>query len=89
MSRPPDVAPRLERRCSPSRRRDAEQVTQALLGEPLIVHERRDGWCSMVTAYDYPGWIREEVVDGEGDPAWIGGRGRRPVQRGTQLGTPV
>lgn len=46
----------------------AEQVTQALRGEPLQVHERRDGWCFVVTAYDYPGWIREEaLVDGEGE----------------------
>jgi cell wall-associated NlpC family hydrolase len=46
----------------------AEQVTQALLGEPLLVHERRDGWCFVVTAYDYPGWVREEaLVDGEGE----------------------
>ena len=46
----------------------AEQVTQALLGEPLLVHERRDGWCFVVTAYDCPGWIREEALaDGEGE----------------------
>ena len=44
----------------------AEQVTQALRGEPLRVEERRDGWARVVTAYDYPGWIREEAVE-EGD----------------------
>jgi cell wall-associated NlpC family hydrolase len=45
----------------------AEQVTQAVRGEPLTVHERRDGWCFVVTAYDYPGWIREDALsDSEG-----------------------
>ncbi len=48
-------------------RDDAEQVTQALRGEPLRVEERRDGWVRVVTAYDYPGWIREEALEeGEG-----------------------
>jgi cell wall-associated NlpC family hydrolase len=46
----------------------AEQVTQALRGEPLTVDERRDGWARVRTAYDYPGWVRaEHVEDGEGD----------------------
>ena len=45
---------------------DAEQVTQALGGEPLRVEERRDGWARVVTAYDYPGWVREEALE-EGD----------------------
>ena len=45
----------------------AEQVTQLLLGEPLTVEERRDGWVRILTAYDYPGWVRAEVVEeGEG-----------------------
>ena len=45
----------------------AEQVTQALRGEPLRVEERRDGWARVVTAYDYPGWMRaEELEEGEG-----------------------
>jgi cell wall-associated NlpC family hydrolase len=35
-------------------------VTQALRGEPITVEERRDGWLRVVTAYDYPGWMREE-----------------------------
>ena len=46
---------------------DAEQVTQALRGEPLRALEERDGWVRVVTAYDYPGWMRaEELEDGEG-----------------------
>jgi gamma-D-glutamyl-L-lysine dipeptidyl-peptidase len=47
---------------------DAEQVTQALRGEPLTVQERRDGWARIVTAYDYPGWMRQdELEEGEGE----------------------
>ena len=43
-------------------------MTQALRGEPLRVEERRDGWARVVTAYDYPGWIRDEALeDGEGE----------------------
>ena len=47
---------------------DAEQVTQVLRGEPLTVEERSPGWARIRTAYDYPGWVRDEVVeDGEGE----------------------
>jgi cell wall-associated NlpC family hydrolase len=49
-------------------RDDAEQVTQALRGEPLRVEERRDGWARVVTAYQYPGWIRDDALeDGAGE----------------------
>jgi cell wall-associated NlpC family hydrolase len=51
----------------------SEQVTQALAGEPLTVEERRHGWARIRTAYDYPGWIREEEL-GPGD-------GQLPVPR--------
>ena len=43
-------------------RDDAEQVTQALRGEPLSVEEERADWASVRTAYDYPGWIRRDVL---------------------------
>jgi len=46
-------------------RDDAEQVTQALRGETLAVEERRDGWVRVVTAYDYPGWVRVEQLCGD------------------------
>jgi hypothetical protein len=36
----------------------AEQVTQALRGEPLTVERTRGEWAFVRTAYDYPGWIR-------------------------------
>jgi cell wall-associated NlpC family hydrolase len=46
---------------------DAEQVTQALRDEPLVVEERRDDWVRIRTAYDYPGWVRESAIaEGEG-----------------------
>jgi cell wall-associated NlpC family hydrolase len=58
-----DVAPL---RAEPDAR--AEQVTQALRGEPLRVEDRRDGWARVVTAYDYPGWVREDALEeGEGE----------------------
>lgn len=44
-------------------RDDAEQVTQALLHEPLRAEERRPGWLHVVTAYGYPGWIAAEALD--------------------------
>jgi gamma-D-glutamyl-L-lysine dipeptidyl-peptidase len=51
---------------------DAEQVTQALRGEPLVVEERRDGWARIRTAYDYPGWVEESAL--------AAGEGRLPEQ---------
>jgi cell wall-associated NlpC family hydrolase len=50
----------------------AEQVTQALAGEPLAVGETRDGWSRIRTAYGYPGWIRAEALAGEPDGEWPG-----------------
>ncbi len=50
-------------------RDDAERVTELLRGEPVRVDERRDGWTRIRTAYDYPGWVREEDLAGApGDP---------------------
>jgi cell wall-associated NlpC family hydrolase len=43
-------------------RDDAEQVTQALRGEPLSVEARAHGWLRVRTAYDYPGWVRVDAV---------------------------
>lgn len=49
-------------------RDDAEQVTQAIRGEPLQVEEVADGWARIVTAYDYPGWVRTDALEeGEGE----------------------
>jgi cell wall-associated NlpC family hydrolase len=41
---------------------DAERVTEILRGEPVTVHERRDGWAHVTTTYDYPGWVRAEEL---------------------------
>jgi gamma-D-glutamyl-L-lysine dipeptidyl-peptidase len=47
---------------------EAEQVTQALLGEPLRVDQRRDGWAEVITVYDYRGWMRDWALgEGEGE----------------------
>ena len=43
----------------------AEQVTQAVLAEPLWVEEERDGWARVRTLYDYPGWIRLDQLRGD------------------------
>ncbi len=49
-------------------RDDAEQVTQALAGEPLQVERSQGAWALVRTAYDYPGWIRSEALeDGDGE----------------------
>jgi gamma-D-glutamyl-L-lysine dipeptidyl-peptidase len=40
----------------------SEQVTQALRGEPLAVEEVRGEWARVVTAYDYPGWMRHDYL---------------------------
>jgi cell wall-associated NlpC family hydrolase len=71
-------------------REDAEQVTQALRGEPLRVVERRAGWARVVTAYDYPGWIRAEALGGEPDGEWPGlPRAGDPVEEArAYLGAP-
>ena len=52
-------------------RDDAEQVTQALRGEPMRVDEVRDGWARVRTAYDYPGWIRRGALSH--DPGTVPG----------------
>jgi gamma-D-glutamyl-L-lysine dipeptidyl-peptidase len=50
-------------------REDAERVTELLRGEAVRVEERRDGWVRVVTAYDYPGWVRDDVLARrDGDP---------------------
>jgi cell wall-associated NlpC family hydrolase len=69
-------------------RDDAEQVTQALPGEPVTVVEERDGWARIRTAYDYPGWVRADSLGGESDPAWLEPREHDPVAHArTYLGT--
>ncbi len=57
----------------------AEQVTQALRGEPLRAEERRDGWARVLTAYDYPGLGARGGARGRGGD----------LCRRTRSGTPV
>jgi cell wall-associated NlpC family hydrolase len=49
-------------------REDAERVTELLFGEPVAIEERRNGWARIRTAYDYPGWVREDELRPAGDP---------------------
>jgi cell wall-associated NlpC family hydrolase len=49
---------------------ESEQVTQALRGEPLHVHERRRGWARVTTAYDYPGWVEEDALSAAPPSGW-------------------
>jgi gamma-D-glutamyl-L-lysine dipeptidyl-peptidase len=52
-------------------RDDAEQVTQALRGEPLTVEETSGDWARVRTAYDYPGWIRTAQLGPSQAIAWL------------------
>ena len=45
---------------------EAEQVTQAVQGEPLWAAEEEHGWVRVRTVYGYPGWVRAAAL--EGDP---------------------
>jgi cell wall-associated NlpC family hydrolase len=69
-------------------RHDAEQMTQAVRGEPLSVEELRGEWARVVTAYDYRGWILEEALE-DGDGVLPEPRGGSPVEVArSYLGTP-
>jgi cell wall-associated NlpC family hydrolase len=50
----------------------AEQVTQALRGEPLAVVSLEGDWARIRTAYGYPGWIRAKALGAEADGEWPG-----------------
>jgi cell wall-associated NlpC family hydrolase len=64
---------------------DAEQVTQALPGEPLTIEEERGGWARVRTAYDYPGWIRSDELRGERDGTWLQTVTNDPVEWARRL----
>jgi peptide/nickel transport system substrate-binding protein len=67
---------------------DAEQVTQALPGEPLRVLEDADEWVLVETEYAYPGWVRRSQLGGELDPDWLRPGTGDPVDHArTLLGT--
>jgi gamma-D-glutamyl-L-lysine dipeptidyl-peptidase len=70
-------------------RDDAEQVSQALPGEPVTVEEERDDWARIRTAYDYPGWVRADSLGGESDPAWLEPHDADPIAHARRyLGAP-
>jgi cell wall-associated NlpC family hydrolase len=67
---------------------EAEQVTQALPGEPLRVLEEAGAWVRVETAYAYPGWARREDLGGRPDPDWLRPHAADPVAHArTLLGT--
>jgi cell wall-associated NlpC family hydrolase len=67
---------------------DAEQMTQALAGEPLRVLEERGDWVGVETAYAYPGWVRRVDLAGEPDADWLRPVAADPVELArTLLGT--
>ena len=63
----------------------AEQVSEALPGEPLRVEETRGAWARVRTAYDYPGWLPAAALGGEADSAWLAPRAADPVQAARAL----
>jgi cell wall-associated NlpC family hydrolase len=70
-------------------RDDAEQVTQALPGEPLRIEGEHTGWVRVRTAYDYPGWVRADSLDGVVDEAWLSAHDGDPVEEArAYLGAP-
>jgi gamma-D-glutamyl-L-lysine dipeptidyl-peptidase len=67
----------------------AEQVTQALPGEPLTVESVEGEWARVRTAYDYPGWVRESALGGAAANGWLVGREGDPVEEAqAYLGAP-
>ena len=73
-------------RAAPSPR--AEQVTQALPGEPLRLLEDAGEWVRVETEYAYPGWALRADLGGEGDADWLRPVAAEPVEHArTLLGT--
>ena len=68
---------------------DAEQVTQALPGEPLEVEEERDGWARVRTAYDYPAGCASTRSAARRAASWLVARDGDPVDEArAYLGSP-
>ena len=67
----------------------AEQVTQALPGEPLAVEAVDGEWARVRTAYDYPGWVRSAALGGRPRADWLARRDGDPVEEArAYLGCP-
>ena len=55
----------------------------------MHVEEERDGWARVVTAYEYPGWVRRELLGGEPDREWLATTASDPIAHArTLLGAP-
>jgi cell wall-associated NlpC family hydrolase len=80
------------RRLAPIRaepRDDAEQVTQALPGEPLDADEERGEWTHVQTAYGYPGWVHADSLGPPPGDDWLAPRDGDPVEEARAfLGAP-
>jgi cell wall-associated NlpC family hydrolase len=63
----------------------AEQVSEALPGEPLLVLETGDGWTRVRTAYGYPGWLPQEALGGAPDPGWLEPSVAEPLEHAKSL----
>jgi gamma-D-glutamyl-L-lysine dipeptidyl-peptidase len=63
----------------------AEQVSEVLPGEPLLLEKTRGSWARVRTAYDYPGWLPAAALGGEADPAWLERRASDPVEAARDL----
>jgi gamma-D-glutamyl-L-lysine dipeptidyl-peptidase len=67
----------------------AEQVSEALPGEPLTATAERDGWVRVETAYDYAGWIEASALGGTPDDGWLEPTAATPVEHArTLIGAP-
>ncbi len=63
----------------------AEQVSEALPGEPLVTIETHGGWARVRTAYDYPGWLPCDALGGTPDPNWLEPQGSEPLEQAKAL----
>ena len=61
-------------------RDDAEQVTQALPGEPLDVDDERGDWVHVRTSYGYPGWVRSDSLGPPPGDEWLSPREGDPLE---------
>jgi gamma-D-glutamyl-L-lysine dipeptidyl-peptidase len=64
---------------------DAEQVTQALPGEPLRVLQDAGDWIRVETAYAYPGWMRRKDLGGAPNADWLLPVATDPVEHARTL----
>ena len=60
-------------------------MTEAVAGEPLTIHEQREGWARIETAYAYAGWIRADALGGDPDPHWLDQTAATPLDHAKTL----